>query len=108
MLKDKGIDLNLQNANNDTVLILAAKGGIRANLRLINRLLDLGVNCSLKNLQGDDFLEIAKAQALSDETFLKSIEMNDNNGDTSQHSANTMILIIGLSIALLIVSYLLK
>jgi ankyrin repeat protein len=64
MLAEKGMDLNMQNNDNDTALILAAKNGIKDNIRIVQKMLELKADPFLENKNGESFYSIVSQEAL--------------------------------------------
>jgi ankyrin repeat protein len=58
------MDLNMQNNDNDTPLILAAKNGIKDNIRIVQKMLELKADPFLENKSGDSFYSIVSQEAL--------------------------------------------
>ncbi len=78
MLNEKGLDINILDTNKNNILLLAAKQGVKNNLRYIKKLIELGANPNLSNLNNENFYSESKRQALSDEGFTRSYLENIN------------------------------
>ena len=74
MLADKGININVQNNEGDTPLILCAKNGAKDNIRIIQKLLEINADSNVKNRKGDSFYSI-----LSEEAEKEKFECNSVN-----------------------------
>ena len=64
MLVDKGININEVNGDGDTALILVAKTGVKENIRIIQKLLELKCDASIENNKNQSFYSIVHEEAL--------------------------------------------
>jgi len=62
-LADRGIDLNMVNNDSDTALILTAKNGIKDNIRIVQKMLELKADPYIENKQGESFYSIVSQEA---------------------------------------------
>jgi ankyrin repeat protein len=89
MLHEKGLNINLLDKNNNNILLLAAKQGVKNNLRYVKKLIELGADPNLSNLNKENFYSECKKQALSDEGFTSSYvdtTVNENYSKVSKSS----------------------
>ncbi len=63
MLGERGINVNIQNNEGDTPLILCAKGGARDNIKIIQKLLEFKADSIIKNKIGQSFYTILSEEA---------------------------------------------
>ena len=64
LLSEKGIDINMTNNDNDTALILAAKSGIKDNIRLVQKMIELKADPYIENKKGESFYSIVSQEAI--------------------------------------------
>lgn len=93
MLHEKGLDINLLDKERNTILLLAAKLGIKSNLRYVKKLLDIGADPSITNVYGENFYTEAKKQALKDEDYLANYvsskdDVEKHNQEMSEDKSN--------------------
>ena len=74
MLGEKGININLQNNEGDSPLVLCVKNGAKENIRIIQKLLEMSADSNIKNRKGDSFYSL-----LSEEAEKEKIECNSVN-----------------------------
>lgn len=63
MLYEKGIDINIQNNDGDSPLILSVKNGAKENIRIIQKLLEMKADANIKNKKGESFYSILSHEA---------------------------------------------
>lgn len=66
MLGERGANLNIQNNNGDTPLILCAKNGGKDNIRIIQKLLELKADPNIKNKDNETFYSVLGLEALKE------------------------------------------
>jgi len=64
LLADKGLNLNITNDDNDTALILAARNGIKDNIRIVQKMLELKADPFIENKKGESFYSIVSQEAV--------------------------------------------
>lgn len=84
MLYEKGLNINILDRNNNNILLLAAKQGVKNNLRYVKKLIELGADPNLCNLNNESFYTECKKQALEDESFVSVF--NENIGENVKKS----------------------
>jgi ankyrin repeat protein len=63
MLVEKGININVQNSEGDTPLILCAKNGGKENIRIIQKMLEMNADSNIKNNKEESFYSIMNDEA---------------------------------------------
>jgi ankyrin repeat protein len=65
MLVDKGMNINCKNNEGDTPLLIATKRGIKENIRLIQKLLELKCNTEIINNSNECFYSLVHKESLN-------------------------------------------
>ncbi len=79
MLHEKGMDIDVIDNNENTILILAGKDGVKKNLRLIKKLIEFSANPNKKNSKGLTFNDIAYSEAVTNKEFSKVLLKPQSN-----------------------------
>jgi hypothetical protein len=64
MLVERGVNINEVNGEGDTALIMVAKLGVKDNIRIIQKLLELKCDASIENNKNQTFYTIVHEEAL--------------------------------------------
>lgn len=64
MLVERGLNINETNNEGETPLILVAKSGVKDNIRLIQKLLELKCDASMENFKNQSFYSIVTNEAV--------------------------------------------
>ncbi len=74
MLGDKGININVQNNEGDSPLILCVKNGAKENIRIIQKLLEMNADSNIKNRKGDSFYSLMSEEAEKEKINCDSVK----------------------------------
>ena len=99
ILYEKGMNIDTRDKDNNTILILSALDGIKKNLRLIKKLIELGANQENKNNNNQSFNSLAYKEAMNNNQFVKQSNPIEK---TSSHMTNITIVVIILILGVLI------
>lgn len=77
MLGEKGLNINHQNNNGDTPLLVAAKLGAKQNIRIIQKLLEFNANKEITNNNKESFYYIIGKESLSSNPITTQIHKNN-------------------------------
>lgn len=64
------MNINEKDIDNNTILLKVCKLGIKDNLRLIQKIIELGGDPSITNVNGDNYYSIIKSEAITNNEFL--------------------------------------
>ncbi len=73
MLAEKGINVNIQNKEGDTALILCAKNGSKENIRIIQKLLNFKADPNIENFKNESFYSIISLEAEKENFMCNSV-----------------------------------
>jgi ankyrin repeat protein len=74
MLGEKGININAQNKEGDTPLILCVKNGAKENIRIIQKLLEMNAESNIKNKKGESFYGLLNDEAEKEKFECSSVK----------------------------------
>ena len=102
MLTEKGVNINVLDKEKSNILLHATRSGIKNNLRLINKIIEIGGDKNMKNINGENFYTEVKKQCLNDEGFLSEMSIsNKNTKHKSKKIPNLEIIFLSLLVILL-------
>ena len=64
MLVERGVNINEVNNEGDTALILVAKSGVKENIRIVQKLLEMNCDATIENLKGESFYSMVHGEAV--------------------------------------------
>ena len=99
MLQEKGLSIDISNNNGDSILLLCAKDGIRNNIRIISKIIELGASKTVKNKDNECFNSLAYEQILKDINFTNNYYNQENEQkflkiNSSNHNNNNNLVIL--------------
>jgi ankyrin repeat protein len=91
MLIDRKIDLNMQNYNGDTPLMLIAKNNPKENVRLLRKLLSCGAEYKdIINYKGQSFLSLMGEFAIKNNFCKEKINIEEENEKACKRIINNI------------------
>lgn len=64
------MNINEKDIDNNTILLKVCKLGIKDNLRLIQKIIELGGDPNITNVDGDNYYSIIKNEAVTNNEFI--------------------------------------